>query len=83
MGQGKDAAPRGFPDPLTLDTFRLKAHRAVMVDFKVFPWSDAGSLDWRQRFGATYFVAPAQCQGDSRRFARLYADSKWRVFRLP
>ncbi len=41
-----------FLIPLTLEDFRLKAHRAVVVDYKVFPWSDAGLLDWRRRIDA-------------------------------
>ena len=38
-----------FIIPPDLQTFRLKAERAVVADFKVFPWSDAGLLDWRAR----------------------------------
>lgn len=38
-----------FVTPPALDSFRLKGNRAVVANFKVFPWSDSGLLDWRKR----------------------------------
>lgn len=35
--------------PPYLENFRWQAQRAIVADFKTFPWSDAGMLEWRRR----------------------------------
>lgn len=38
-----------FITPPYLDGFRLKASRAIVVDFKAFPFSDQAMIEWRDR----------------------------------
>ena len=47
--QGNTPNDAIFIIPPTMEDFRLRANRAIVVDWKAFPFKDSAIIEWRDR----------------------------------